>query len=91
MSRNDVSAGASTPSEGVSGESSTGGPMANADSRETGRAGQDARRHDRYLIREGQVFGGVTAALLMRWSPWAFVGWFVLAFALWLYDLLRHP
>ena len=51
----------------------------------------DPRRHDRYLIREGYVFGGVTAGLLLRWSLWAFLAWFVLAFALWLYDLLRHP
>lgn len=35
MSRRDLLAGAATATEGVSGESSTGGPMANPDSRES--------------------------------------------------------
>lgn len=35
--------------------------------------------------------GGVTAGLLMRWSPWAYLGWFLLAFALWVWDLARQP
>lgn len=46
------------------------------------------RQYTRYCLREGHLFGGLCAALLITWSVMAFLVWGVVMLSLWLWSLL---